>query len=286
MASPTSAPGKRRRPSGARGAMTGLLDWRTWSVFYRNAMVYLRNWRTAFFPPAMEPVVFFLAFGIGLGTYVGYMNYGDTSVSYTAYVAPGLLAYAAFTTPFFEALYSAYVRMFYQKTWDGILATQVEMHHIVWGEIVWAGARGFMNATVVALVLVSFHLFGWVDLEWGYLPLLLPLAFFAGWAFAAFALIFTAIVPSIDHMNYPSFLIGVPLGLISNTYFPVESDHPVLNALINMNPLYHLAESFRGVLLTGRANMHFVWLAVTTGSFLIVCTFFAQRLIRRRVLGE
>jgi lipooligosaccharide transport system permease protein len=270
----------------ASGALRGLFDWRTWAVFNRNGQVYLRNWRTAFFPPAMEPVVFFVAFGMGLGAYVGAMRYAGGDVSYTSYVAPGLLAYAAFSTPFFEALYSAYVRMFYQKTWDGILATQVEMHHIVWGEITWAGARGFMNASVVAMVLTVFDLLGWVDIAFWTLPLLLPLAFLAGWAFGAFALIFTAIVPSIDHMNYPVFLIGIPLGLVSNTYFPVSSDHPVLNAVIQANPIYHLAEAYRGVLLTGRPNMHFVWLGVTGGVLLVVCAFFAQRLLKKRVLGE
>lgn len=271
---------------GASASLRGLFDWQTWSVFYRNSRVYLRNWRTAFFPPAMEPVVFFVAFGMGLGTYVGSMAYGEHAVSYTAYVAPGLLAYAAFSTPFFEALYSAYVRMFYQKTWDGILATQVEMRHIVWGEITWAGARGFMNATVVAMVLTVFHLVGWVNIHFWTLPLLLPLAFLAGWAFGAFALIFTAIVPSIDHMNYPVFLIGIPLGLVSNTYFPVHSEQPVLNAIINANPIYHLAEAYRGVLLTGEPNMHFVWLVVTGGVLLVICTHFAQRLLKKRVLGE
>ena len=264
----------------------GLLDWRTWRVFRRNAKVYLRNWRTAFLPPAMEPVIFFVAFGMGLGMYVGSMTYADQAVSYTAYVAPGLLAYTAFSTPFFEALYSAYVRMFYQKTWDGILATQVEMQHIVWGEITWAGARGFMNASVVSVVLVGFHLLGWVDLAWYTLPLLMPIAFLAGWAFAAFALIFTALVPAIDHMNYPVFLIGIPLGLISNTYFPVHSEHPILNGLIQLNPVYHLAETYRAVLLSGAPNGHLIGLVLTITATLIICATVAQRLLKRRVLGE
>ncbi|MCA9629329.1 MAG: hypothetical protein KC766_16760, partial [Myxococcales bacterium] len=114
-----------------------VLDWRSLAVLRRNALVYLRNWRTAFFPPAMEPVVFFLAFGLGLRGYVGDLNYRGATISYATYVAPGLIAYTAFGTPFYESLYSAYVRMFYQKTWDGILATQVELPHLVWGEILW-----------------------------------------------------------------------------------------------------------------------------------------------------
>ena len=47
-------------------SLTAVADWRSWAVFRRNALVFLRNWRTAVIPPAMEPVIFFLAFGIGL----------------------------------------------------------------------------------------------------------------------------------------------------------------------------------------------------------------------------
>src|SRR5690606_18081439 len=139
----------------------------------------------------------------GLGGYVGYIGFRDASVAYSSWVAPGLLAYTAFGTPFFEGLYSAYVRMFYQKTWDGILATQVEIEHIVWGEILWSGLRGAMNTTLVALVLGVFHGLGAIEIAWPFLLFLPIVAGLVGCVFGAFALLFTAIVPSIDHMNYP-----------------------------------------------------------------------------------
>ncbi len=76
------------------------------------------------------------------------------------------------------------------------------------------------------------------------LPALLPLVFVAGCAFAALGLCFTAILPTIDHMNLPVFLLVIPMGMMSATYFPLE--HPVLVALSLVNPLYHLAQVFRG----------------------------------------
>ena len=76
---------------------------------------------------------------------VDILDYGGTMINYATYVAPGLIAYTGFGTPYYEALYSAYVRMFYQKTWDGILATQVELPSVVWGEILWGAVRGMVN---------------------------------------------------------------------------------------------------------------------------------------------
>ncbi|MBL8741845.1 MAG: ABC transporter permease [Myxococcales bacterium] len=261
-----------------------MFDWRSLAVLRRNAKVYLRNWRTAFFPPAMEPIVMFLSLGLGLGGYVSMQGYGGAS--YPSYLAPGLMAYTAFTTPFFEGLYSAYVRMFYQKTWDGMLATQLEMRHIVWGEILWTGLRGAMNVVAVALVLFGFDLLGLIAIDSRMLVVAPPLAFVAGCAFGAFALIFTAIVPSIDHMNYPTFLVGVPLGLVSDTYFPIHPSHPVLAFLADLNPIRHLAQVYRGLLLGQTEAGPFWKLAVTTSVALLLLSLTAQRRIRKRVLSE
>ena len=266
--------------------LSALFDWRTWAVFRRNAKVYLRNWKTAFLPPAMEPVIFFLAFGMGLGTFIGMMVYEGREVEYGTYVAPGLLAYTAFGSSYFEGLYGSYVRMFYQKTWDGILGTQVELRHILWGEITWAGCRGGMNASVVTLVLMVFHSLELIDINWPMLVVLLPLGFLAGWAFGAFAMIFTSIVPSIDHMNYPVFLVGIPLGLVSNTYFPLETRSPAIADYLLINPLYHLAEINRGMLLSGDWLPHLFGLMLSGGVVLLVCLLISQRLMERRLLGD
>lgn len=231
----------------------------------------------------MEPVIFFLAFGLGLQGYIS-LEYRGETIGYATYVAPGLIAYTAFSTPFYESLYSAYVRMFYQKTWDGILSTQVELPHLVWGEVLWSGVRGFMNTSIVCVVLACFNAFDMVSLRLEWLPLMPLLGMFAGFLFAAFGLIFTAIVPSIDHMNYPTFLIGLPISLISNTYFPLEPSQRWLQIVMQLNPVYHLAETSRGLLLYGSPGHHLQSLLLCTVVGLVFCYLAAHHLVRRRLL--
>ncbi len=84
--------------------------------------------------------------------------------------------------------------MFYQKTWDGILVTQVEVPCVVWGEILWA--------------------------------------------------------------------------------------------LMQINPVYQLAECARGLLLLGDPGPHLLGLLGSTALFLVPCTLLSVRLTRRRVLGD
>ena len=43
---------------------------------------------------------------------------------------------------------------------------------------------------------------GWLQLHWASAFLVLPLLFLAALAFATLGLLFTALVPSIDHMEY------------------------------------------------------------------------------------
>ena len=89
---------------------------------------------------------------------------------------------------------------------------------------------------------------------------------------------------TIDHMNLPIFLVVLPVGFISATYFP--PDHPVLAALSTVNPLYHLAEGLRGLMLGVAARGRLGGLAVMVAVMLGVLVPLDMRLLRKRVLGD
>ena len=225
-----------------------------------------------------------LAFGVGLGGYVVSLPWHGREVDYLSYVAPGLLAYATFMTSIFQSLFGAFIRMRYQRTWEGQLTTQIELAHVVWGEVLWAGLLATMYVVMVALVLTLFSAAGLIAMRVWLLPYLLPLAFVAGCAFAALGLCFTALLPTIDHMNLPIFLLVLPMGLMSATYFPLE--HPVLIALSAVNPLYHLAQAARGLLIGGPVLTHLGGLAIISMAMLGLLVPANLRLLRRRVLGD
>ena len=258
--------------------------WQSRAVMGRHLRLYFGDWPIKVLPPALEPVTMLLAFGLGLGAYMSAIEWRGREVSYLSFVAPGMIAYAAFMTPFFQALFSAFIRMHYQRTWEGQLTTQIEMPHVVWGEILWAALLGTLYATVVAVVLALFTLTGLVSFDLLRLPLVVPLAFVAGCGFASIALLFTALVPTIDHMNLPIFLVIIPLGFASATYFPIQ--HHLLVAAATLNPLYHLAEGLRGLLLGGPVAYHIAALLVLSVIAIAILVPLDIRLLRKRVLGE
>jgi lipooligosaccharide transport system permease protein len=264
--------------------LTAAFDWQSRAVVGRHLRVYLKNWHTAFLPPALEPITMLLAFGLGLGAYMSGIDWNDRRIPYMSFVAPGMLAYATFVTAVFQSLFGAFIRMRYQRTWEGQLTTQIELRHVVWGEVLWAALLTTTYVVIVGLVLSTCQAMGLVDLRVGLMPAVVPIVFVAACAFSALGLCFTALVPTIDHMNLPIFLVVLPMAFVSATYFPLG--HPALEAISAVNPLYHLAEGVRGLLLGADASGHLVALAVLVALMLGVLVPLDMRLLRKRVLGD
>ena len=267
------------------GGLTAAFDWQSCAVVGRHLRVYLKNWHTSFLPPALEPITLLLAFGLGLGAYMASgLEWHGRRVAYIDFVAPGMLAYATFMTAVFQSLFGAFIRMRYQRTWEGQLTTQIELRHVVWGEVLWAALLTTTYVAIVALVLSACQALGVLHLQLALLPVILPIVFVSACAFAALGLCFTALVPTIDHMNLPIFLVVLPLGFVSATYFPLG--HPVLAALSTVNPLYHLAESVRGLLLGDGVDGHLIGLAVLVVLMVGALVPLDMHLLRKRVLGD
>lgn len=259
--------------------------WQSRAVLGRHLRVHLRNWYTATLPPVCEPLIMLLAFGVGLGRQIGTLSWQGVSIDYMHYLAPGILAYTAFMSSFFQSLFGAYIRMHFQKSWEGQLTTQVRLEHVVWGEALWAATLATAYAMIVCLVLAGFGIAGKLTLHWGYLPAAIPLMFLAALSFSAIGLYFTAIIPSIDHMSLPFFLVIMPIGFASSTYFPLPQV-PWLTSAAQLNPLHHLAEGLRGLLLHGDFTWHLVASAGLCVLLLLVLIPIDMRLLRKRVFGD
>jgi lipooligosaccharide transport system permease protein len=260
-------------------------DWQSRAVLARHLRVHLRNWHTAVVPPLAEPLVMLLAFGVGLGGQIRELAWGGESVRYLSYLAPGILAYTVFMTAFFQSIFSAYMRMHFQKSWEGQLTTQVRLEHVVWAEMQWAATLATFYAGVVCVVLAGFGVAGAITLHWAWLPLAIPLLLLAAVAFAAIGLFFTAILPSMDHMGLPFFLVILPIGFTSSTYFPLPA-LPWLETLVRFNPLHQLAEGLRWLLLRGEPTWHLAAAAGLSVVILLILVPIDLRLLRKRVFGD
>ncbi|TFG56750.1 MAG: ABC transporter permease [Methanomassiliicoccus sp.] len=194
------------------------ISWRSLALWKRNRDVFLTTWKTNFLPPFLEPILYLVAMGLGFEALIqADIVYNGQSVEYIKFLAPGLISISIMYGAFFECSYGSFVRMYYQKTFDAILATPLSLEDIIAGEILWGATKSFINATIVLGVVA---VLGYAELPG---LMLVPLVAFAGgFLFASLAMLFTSLVPNLDSFNYPFFLFITPMFLFSGTFFPLS----------------------------------------------------------------
>ena len=186
-------------------------------VWQRNADVWRTTWLTNFIPPLLEPVLYILAFGLGMGRLIGVVTYQGIELPYLRFMIPGIISVAIMFWAYFETTYSSFVRMYYQKTFDGIMATPLLAEDVIAGEWLWGATKSVLAAAIMLGMVGSFGL-----LSWPTSLLVIPLALIGGMLFSGIGLISTALVPKIDSFNLPIFIIVFPMFLFSGTFFPID----------------------------------------------------------------
>jgi lipooligosaccharide transport system permease protein len=247
-------------------------------VWQRNLTVYRRIWKTVFLPPLLEPLFYLAAFGVGLSMLVGTIGYQGTEVPYTAFIAPALIAINIMQNAFFETTYASFVRMYYQKTFDAMMATPLCLEEIMTGEIVW-GATKAVFATVIMQGVIS--LFGLIAYPAGLL--IIPVAFLGGMAFASIGLFFTGTVRAIETFNLPIFLFVTPMFLFSGTFFPLENLPAWAQTVAAFFPLTHLVVLARS-LSFGHVEATLLWNAAYLALFSLVFFPLAIHRMHRRLV--
>ena len=247
------------------------ISWRFIRVWNRNMVVYRKIWLVNFLVPLFEPILYLAAFGVGMSTLIGQVHYHGEELSYIVFIAPALLAITIMYNAFFENTYASFVRMYFQKTFDAMMATPLSLEDIITGEIVW-GATKSVIATAIMLAVIS--LFGLVHFPDGLL--ILPLSFLGGLAFGAVGMVFTGLVPSIDMFNLPIFLFITPMFLFGGTFFPVSALPGWAQKLSLALPLTNLVDLCRAFCL-GEMTGSLLWGIVYITIFFVL--FFPVALI-------
>lgn len=249
-----------------------------WTVWRRNLLVYRRIWAINFLPPLLEPLFYLLAFGVGFAGLVTDVTWHGEPLGFIRFFAPALIAATTMWQAFMETTYSSFVRMFYQKTYDALLATPLSLEEIIVAEIVWGATRSLIAATLMLAVVAGL----------GYAPswqalVSLPVAVLGGLAFGAMGMAVTSVTGSIDMFNIPIFLFITPMFLFSGTFFPVDALPAWAAHIAAVLPLYHLAELVRAACL-GRLSAASLVHALILAAFFLACLPLALAGMRRRLI--
>ncbi|MFZ6006111.1 MAG: ABC transporter permease [Nitrospirota bacterium] len=240
-------------------------------VWQRNFTVYTKLYKSSIALNFAEPVLYLAALGLGLGAFVKEIN----GVPYINFIAPGIIASSSMFAATYECTYGTYVRMTYQKTFDAILATPVNIDDLVAGELMWGATKSMLYGTIIMIVI---SIFGLVDSP--LIMLAIPILFMSGLIFAEISMIFAAIVPGIDSFNYFYTLFMTPMFLFSGIFFPLNTRPPVISKIAFFTPLYHLVNVCRSLSSGMLPGADIAWISIVV----MIIAPYPFRLMRRRVI--
>lgn len=207
----------------------------------RNLLVYKHGW-AVIFSGFFEPLFYLLSLGLGLGAMVPDIG----GVSYTAFVAPGLLASSCMNGAITDGFFNIFFKLHFQKTYDAVLATPMRVADVAFGEALWALSRGSLYAACFLLVV-----FGLGELRGQ--PILLsrtallafPAAVLAAASFSCMALCLTTVARRVEDFDVVMGLVVMPMFLLSGTFFPVSRFPFPFEWIVQIVPLYHAVEMLR-----------------------------------------
>jgi lipooligosaccharide transport system permease protein len=206
-------------------------------VMSREVANFRTFWKATTFSSVLEPIVYLLAFGVGLGATI--VDRVD-GLEYVEFVGTGMVATAVIFSSALPAMFGTFVKERFQRTYDAVLAAPVDVEELVTAEMLWIGIRAGFYGCFPLLVSMLFGL----DPAAG--MLLVPLfCFVTALGFAAFGIAVAASVAKIDQFNYVTTLVITPLFLVAGTFFPIEDLPDGLEAAAQLNPLHHLVELVR-----------------------------------------
>ena len=230
-------------------------------VLVREIINFSSYWKSTTFSSTVEPTIYLLAFGFGFGAIVDRIGGRDT----VEFVGTGTVATAVLFASVFATMFGTFVKREFQRTYDAILAAPVDTEELVTAEIIWVSIRAGVYGSIPLLVAIIFGL----DPSWGMLTVPL-IAVVTGFGWAAFGVMISAILKSIDHFSYITSTVITPMFLLAGTYFPFEELPTWAQVAAWFNPLYHCVELVRHASFGWEGWVDLAHLGVIVGFGLVV----------------
>jgi lipooligosaccharide transport system permease protein len=217
-------------------------------VIERNVMAYRHQW-IVFVSGFLEPVLYLLGIGFGIGSLVRTIPIGDGHpVSYAMFVAPALMASSAMNGAIYESTFNLFYKLRYAKTFEAVIATPLGVEDAALGEVIWAVARGSVYSVGFVVLMLAL---GLIASPWALLAV--PAAILVGFAFAALGSAITSFMRSWQDFDLVQLALQ-PMFLFSATFFPISVYPAPLRFVIELTPLYHGVNLIRG-LTTGSVSL-------------------------------
>jgi lipooligosaccharide transport system permease protein len=254
--------------------IAGWTPQRTFSLVERNFLIY-RTSLTPLLSSVVEPVLYLLSIGFGVGTLIG--SVPGVDVRYAAFVAPAILATTAMNTTLNQTSFGVFSRIKTEQTYDAIVPTPVSVTDIALGEVLTAVIGGVLSSSCFVLVMAVLGL-----IESPGILLAIPGSILIGFAFGAAGLAVTTYLRDFADFQLIQ-LVMLPMYLFATTFYPLSTYPGWLRPLIEILPLYQSIELVREPAL-GTFGWHLLIASVYLIAFGAIALWIAARRMTHMLL--
>ncbi|CDH43953.1 ABC transporter permease [Candidatus Contendibacter odensensis] len=220
-------------PPYARTVRTQLIALQT--ILLKETLRFLRIWIQTLIPPAVTVLLYFIIFGKLIGAQLGPVD----GLSYSQYIAPGLIMMAVITNAYSNVVSSFFSAKF-QRHIEEMLVSPLPNTIIVLGFVGGGVARGLAVGMVVTAVSLFF-----TDLHWQHPLLTLAVMILTSLLFALAGLINGIFAKSFDDVSLVPTFVLTPLTYFGGIFYSINMLPPFWQDASRFNPILYMVNAFR-----------------------------------------
>lgn len=214
------------------------------AIWRRDMLVLRRSILSEMVAVVAYPLTIYLAFGIGMRSYVGPVE----GVPYSMFIAPGLITMTAVNAAYSESVWSLWFHRRVQFTVESYRVTPISVSEIVIAKIMSGFSHGLLKGLAVGVVIFAitpFH-FPLAHLV-SYLAFLIP----GSALFSCAGVICGTIMDKPETIGKVEAVFIMPLIFMSGLFFPLSSYPAALIPWVRALPTTALFEGARQALVSG-----------------------------------
>ena len=205
------------------------------TILIKETLRFLRIWIQTLLPPAITTALYFIIFGKLIGAQLGPVE----GLTYTQYIAPGLIMMAVITNSYSNVVSSFFSAKF-QRHIEEMLVSPLPNAVIVLGFVGGGVARGL----AVGLTVIAVSLF-FAELHWQHPLVTFAVMVLTAVLFALGGLINGIFAKSFDDISLVPTFVLTPLTYLGGIFYSIKMLPPFWQDASLLNPILYMINAFR-----------------------------------------
>lgn len=206
-----------------------------WAIYTFEMARFARTLLTSLVMPAVTTSLYFVVFGSAIGSRMTDIG----TVSYGAFIVPGLMMLSMFTESISNASFGIYMPKWSGTIYELLSAPLSPLEAV----LAYVGAAATKSIVIGAVIFATAHFF--VDVQVAHPVLMVGFLVLMATAFCLFGFILGIWAESFEQLQVIPLLVVYPLTFLGGAFYTIEMLPPAWQTISLFNPVVYLISGFR-----------------------------------------